>query len=55
MSSKKLTTGLHCKACDAMFDGNDFDDELCYTCYIAVVDMINSYQLTEQQEEEMEL
>ena len=35
--SIKLTQGLHCRACDAMFDSNDFDDELCLKCYMAML------------------
>ena len=45
--SIKLTQGLHCRACDAMFDSNDFDDELCLKCYMAMLLILDISSLPE--------
>ena len=46
--SLKLTQGLHCRACDAMFDSNDFDDELCLKCYMAMLLILDTHTMSDK-------
>lgn len=46
--SVQTTQGLHCKACDAMFDSNDFDDELCLKCYMAMLLILDTHTMSDK-------